>query len=58
MAEDKTLKNYVCPKCKVKVTSSVPLEFCVCGGKYETTVEKMLREAMAYPDNPFGDIFK
>ena len=32
---------YVCPKCKQPIESSVELEYCVCGGKYNDPVQTL-----------------
>lgn len=51
---EKKIKEYVCPKCKAKVTSSKPLKYCICGGKYSTVDADFLRKPMK---DIFGEIF-
>lgn len=55
--ENKPYQAYICPKCKAEICSRIPLVYCTCGGKYETPVERLIRETYGYPKNVFKDIF-
>lgn len=56
--------KYYCPKCKAVVTSSVPLEYCICGGKYGpflSSVNQFFKDCGFLDgegENMFSDLFK
>lgn len=50
-------KEYICPNCRAKVTSRVPLTYCACGGKYAPTIEDAIKNLDIFGDI-FGDILK
>ncbi len=43
------MQKYVCPKCHAVVWSGKEVKYCVCGGKYLTTLEVL--------EQLFGDAF-
>lgn len=47
-------KEYICPKCRTKITSVKPLTYCICGGKYRTTFDQLVDE---YKNIKFEKIF-
>lgn len=51
--------KYVCPKCRARMESQVPLIYCVCGGKYVTPLDDIMAmaESMFGKDNPFFSNF-
>lgn len=48
--------NYVCPNCKTRIESSIPLTYCICGGKYGLDLSGLMAaaESMFGKDNPFS----
>ena len=52
------MSEFKCPKCGAVVHSEKELKFCICGGKYQSEFEKMVRDAGfgSMADNVFGDL--
>ena len=42
---DKTKMIHKCPKCANEIDSSKRLEFCICGGRYESSFENVVNYA-------------
>jgi hypothetical protein len=36
--------RFKCPKCKTVVETDKKIEFCVCGGKYETEIPQFFED--------------